>query len=162
MFGDIDGCSWAWKSSKLISSHNWSLDLIWGLVLFTWAWLVGILLIILCFAYVIHRVWVWWSGYFVCIYVLKCLVAKMQEKFFLLIFLIYIFKSFTYCARFGFGWFVWVWPTETEYFGLWNFQPKPTKMAGNPSVSVYLDFSRFWSVFSFPKRGLFDFSRPKC
>ena len=33
-FGDIDGCSWAWKSSKLISSHNWSLVLIWGNVSF--------------------------------------------------------------------------------------------------------------------------------
>ena len=39
-------------------------------------------------------------------------------------------------------------------------QPKPIEMAGNQSISVYFGFSRFQSVFGFPKRGLLRFSKP--
>ena len=38
-----------------------------------------------------------------------------------------------------------------DNFGLWNSQPKPIEMARNQSISVYFDFSRFRSIFGFPK-----------
>ena len=50
-----------------------------------------------------------------------------------------IINHFLMC-RFGFRRFSKCWPTETEIFGLWNSQPKPTEVIGKPSVSVGFRF----------------------
>ena len=54
-----------------------------------------------------------------------------------------IINHFLMC-RFGFRRFSKGWPTETEIFGLWNSQPKPTEVIGIQSVSVgFSGFFRF-------------------